>query len=119
MIELAHIIIAAVALIISTIFNSEMDTILEYRKNPHGSKRVVWFPSLEWWWEYRHASGLGKLNPFRDGWHFAKGVRVFTLLLPFAVLLCAFWNINPYWSLLINIPLFPVQGIFFELSYEN
>lgn len=116
---LEPIIISAIALIVSTIFNTEMDTILEYRKNPFGSKRIVWFPKLGWWWQYRHASGIGKLNPFRDGWHFCKGARVYTLLIPLSIMLCMEFNINIYFSLLLNIPLFAIQGFFFELSYEN
>jgi hypothetical protein len=122
MVELLHIVTSLVSIALSSVLNSEMDTILEYRKNPFTAKRRVWFPNWKWWWEYRIADNflIKVLFSFlRDGWHLVKSLRVYFFLLPVAILISLHLGINWYYSFLINIPLYLFQGIFFELSYEN
>lgn len=122
-----ELIISIISLILTTVFNTEMDTIIEYRNNPYGSKRLPgfikplsrFFIKWSWWWEYRDAQGLGKLNPFRDGWHFVKGSRVYFILVLFSLSLTNEFNLSPYYSYLLAVPMYLVQGIFFELFYEN
>lgn len=127
MIEPIHIIISLVCIALSSIFNSEMDTIMEFRRNPIGSKRRVgffsflhkYFEAWNWWWDYRDAKTfIAKLNPFRDGWHFTKAARVYFVLIPAAIMICLYFGWDTCWAFIINIPLFIYQGASFELGYN-
>lgn len=107
--EMIEFIIIGISLIIAGIFNGEMDTI---RYTPE----EAWFQSNFW------LRNLWKTGIFRktfgfmtlDGWHFCKGIMIYSMLYPAAFLLTG----NIIWALLIDIPLMMFLGIWFELSYN-
>jgi len=71
----------------------------------------------QWWCLYQKP--IHKLlATFADGWHLIKGTRVYFYMVPIALMLCIYFNISEWWSLLINVPLFILNGAFFELFYE-
>lgn len=104
-----EITIVGISLIVAGIFNGEMDTIKFHSKD-------AWFQSDFWLrnlWEvgiFRKTFGFMSL----DGWHFCKGIQIYSLLFPASYLTCG----NIFWAFLLDVPLMMFLGAWFELSYN-
>ncbi len=139
------IIVVILSVILSAIFNSEMDTIAEFQRAYYKNfeiflrmgkeftqqwlidetykevKRKPWSRSPFWVLRVQWENKLQKtvLSAFGDGWHLTKALRVYFALIPATIIVLMFFGVNWYWALAYNIIAFGFQGFFFEISYEN
>ncbi len=124
------LIAATLALILSAIFNSEMDTIVH---RPHQAwvngwlKRIIPASKYErfrsWYLENRWEEKSWWLKvPFSfllDGWHNMKAARVYCLTLPYAFLVAVYFSINWTWGFLLAVPSYALHGIIFEIFFND
>lgn len=107
------ILLSIISFIISAIFNAEMD-VISFKPDK------AWFKG--WWVNKDYKFSFWLKVPFsflENGWHFCKGVVVFTFLVPFSALICVHHDLG-YWHLIIiNIVLYAIHGIIFEIIYKR
>ncbi len=109
------VIVLCVAIIISAIANSEMDSI-QFKPSQ------CWFPNSIWWstLNYKDRSWLIKypLSMLGDGWHLCKFIMLYSLFTGIGLVL---QNHYPGVYIWIWFPLgvYCLNGLVFNLSYDN
>ncbi len=104
------IILYILFLVISAIFNSQMDIIRDHPQK-------AWFNS-GWWvqdnWQNQPFWRKTMFSFLMDGWHFCKLIMIYFMLLPFSY--CVGVHISPW---LFNILPYAFFGGIFEIIYSR
>ena len=107
-------IVMAICIIMSGVFNSQMDT-LEFRPQSAWSQGKWWQDkSSKFPWLIK-----GPFSFVQNGWHFCKAVDVFCMCIPFGILTAILFSIFWTWGFLIAIGFYIVKGSFWQIEYGN
>jgi len=143
MITLTIVIISVISIILTAIFNSEMDTIMEFQRVYYKElnriirtgksykqsdlinsvysmvKRKPWFKIPFWLLRVKWKNLFQKtiMAFIGDGWHLTKALRIYFMLIPVTIIILLYFNIQWHYAFIFNLITFGFHGLWFELFY--